>query len=246
MGRFDGTVSLVSGGARGMGAEHVRGLVAEGGKVVFGDVLVDEGKTLADELGDAVRFVELDVTQAEDWERAVAAADELGGPISLLVNNAGILAMGDIDTMSEADFRKVIDVNLVGVFLGMQAAIPSLRSAGGGTIINVSSTAGLMGYGGLGAYVASKWGVRGITKSAAMELGKDGIRVMSVHPGPIKTPMIDDVPDAVFASQPIARAGEPSEVTKLVLFLAADATYSTGSEFVVDGGQVLGPTVDLG
>lgn len=245
MGRFDGTVALISGGARGMGASHVRGLVAEGARVVFGDVLEEECKALETELGDAVRFVSLDVTKDGDWKNAVATAEAEYGPINLLVNNAGIVAYGAVDEMEPDEFRRVIDINLTGTFLGMHYAVPSMRKAGGGAIINISSTAGLMGYATIAAYGASKWGVRGMTKAAAMELGKDNIRVMSIHPGPIRTPMTEGMGDELTAAQPIARFGEPEEVTKLLMFMAADATYSTGSEWVVDGGAVLGPVIDI-
>jgi 3alpha(or 20beta)-hydroxysteroid dehydrogenase len=245
MSRFTNTVALISGGARGMGASHTRALVAEGAKVVIGDVLVDEGEALAKELGASAKFVKLDVTQEADWEAAVVAAEDLGGPVNLLVNNAGIVGFGAIADMPLEDFERVIDINLVGVFLGMKHAAPSMKRAGGGAIINISSTAGMMGYANIAAYVASKWAVRGITKAAAMELGRDGIRVVSVHPGPIRTPMTDGMGDELTATQPIARYGEPEEVTKLVLFLAADATFSTGSEFVVDGGALLGPLAPI-
>ncbi|MBW6455193.1 MAG: SDR family oxidoreductase [Trueperaceae bacterium] len=241
MSRFENTVALISGGARGMGASHVRALVAEGAKVVIGDILADEGEALAKELGAAARFVKLDVTKEADWQAAVTAAEELGGPVNLLVNNAGIVGFGGVTETSLEDFERVIDINLVGVFLGMKHAAPAMKRAGGGAIINISSTAGMMGYANIAAYVASKWGVRGITKAAAMELGRDGIRVVSIHPGPIRTPMTQGMGDEMTATQPIARFGEPEEVTKLVLFLAADATYSTGSEFIVDGGALLGP-----
>jgi 3alpha(or 20beta)-hydroxysteroid dehydrogenase len=245
MSRFANTVALISGGARGMGASHTRALVAEGAKVVIGDVLTDEGEALAKELGAAAKFVRLDVTQEADWQAAVAAAEALGGPVNLLVNNAGIVGFGAVTDMALEDFERVIDINLVGVFLGMKHAAPSMKRAGGGAIINISSTAGMMGYANISAYVASKWAVRGITKAAAMELGRDGIRVVSVHPGPIRTPMTDGMGDELTATQPIARYGEPEEVTKLVLFLAADATFSTGSEFVVDGGALLGPLAPI-
>ncbi|MGF1596290.1 MAG: glucose 1-dehydrogenase [Acidimicrobiales bacterium] len=247
MARFDGTVALVSGGARGMGAAHARALVAEGGSVVLGDILDDEGKAVADELGDAATYVHLDVTSSDDWQAAVDAAERAYGPVGLLINNAGIVSFGPVTTMTPDEFRRVIDINLTGVFLGMHHTIPSLRHAGGGVIVNISSTAGMMGYANIGAYTASKWGVRGLTKSAAMELGRDGIRVVSVHPGPIATPMTAGLDDdgALTSTQPIPRMGEPEEVTKLVLFLAADATYSTGSEFVVDGGALLGPVMPL-
>ena len=245
MGRFDGWVALVSGGARGMGASHVRGLVGEGAKVVFGDILDDEGKALAEELGDSAHYLHLNVTRDDDWKMAVAAAEEAFGPISLLVNNAGIVAFGAVDEMDPDEFRRVIDINLTGVFLGMHYTVPSLRKAGGGAIINISSTAGLMGYATISAYGASKWGVRGMTKAAAMELGGDNIRVMSIHPGPIRTPMTADMGDELTAAQPIKRFGKPEEVTKLLMFMAADATFSTGSEWIVDGGAVLGPVIDI-
>ncbi len=245
MARFENTVAIVTGGARGMGASHVRGLVAEGAKVVFGDILDEEGKNLEEELGDPSLYVHLDVTQPSQWADAVSTTEKLFGPVDLLVNNAGIVAFGPIDKMAPEEFRRVIDINLFGTFLGMQEVIPSMRRAGKGVIINISSTAGLMGYANIGAYTASKWGVRGLTKAAAMELGTDGIRVVSVHPGPIRTPMTDGIGDEMCQTQPIKRFGEPEEVTRLVLFLAAEATYSTGSEFVVDGGAVLGPVFDL-
>lgn len=246
MGRFDGRVALISGGARGMGAEHVRALVAEGARVVFGDVLDDEGKALAAALGDAVRYVHLDVTDEEQWNGAVALAEEAFGPVGLLVNNAGIVVFGTVADMDPAAFRHVVEVNLTGVYLGMHAAIPSLRRAGDGVIVNISSTAGMMGYAGINAYVASKWGVRGLTKAAAMELAPDGIRVVSIHPGPVRTPMTAGLGDGLIAGQAIPRMGEPEEVTKLLLFLAADATFSTGSEWIADGGALLGPIAAVG
>jgi 3alpha(or 20beta)-hydroxysteroid dehydrogenase len=245
MSKFANTVALISGGSRGMGAGHARALVAEGAKVVIGDVLVAEGEALEKELGAAVKFVKLDVTQEADWQAAVAAAEALGGPLNLLVNNAGIVGFGAITDMSKEDFERVMDINLLGVFLGMKHAAPSMKRAGGGAIINISSTAGMMGYANISAYVASKWAVRGITKAAAMEFGRDGIRVVSIHPGPIRTPMTDGMGDELVASQAIARYGEPEEVTKLILFLAADATFSTGSEFVIDGGALLGPLAPI-
>lgn len=245
MARFDGTVALVSGGARGMGAAHVRGLAAEGSKVVFGDILDDEGRRLQEEVGGSVRYVHLDVTKDDDWEAAIAVAENEYGPIGLLVNNAGIVSYGAVDVMDPDEFRRVIDINLIGTFLGMHYAVPSLRKAGGGAIINISSTAGLMGYATIAAYGASKWGVRGMTKAVAMELGGDNIRVMSIHPGPIRTPMTAGMGEELTMAQPIRRFGEPEEVTKMLMFMAADATYSTGSEWVIDGGAVLGPVLDI-
>lgn len=241
MARFENTMSLVSGGARGIGAAVARGLVAEGGKVVVADVLDEEGRALVEELGDAATFVHLDVTREDDWRHAVEIAEAFGGPLTLLANNAGILGFGAIEAMPTADFERVLDVNVLGVFLGMKHAVPSLRRAGGGTIVNTSSTAGMMGYANLSAYVASKWGVRGMTKTAAMELAPDGIRVFSVHPGPIATPMTEGMGDELTKAQPIPRYGTPEEVARMFLFLAAEATFSTGTEFMVDGGAVLGP-----
>jgi 3alpha(or 20beta)-hydroxysteroid dehydrogenase len=240
MGSMDATVAIVSGGARGMGAEHVRGLVAAGARVVFGDVLDDEGAALAAEVGDAARYVHLDVTSEDDWNAAVALAESTFGPVGALVNNAGIVTWNTIEAMSLDDWRRTIDINLTGVWLGMHCVIPSMKRAGGGAIVNISSTAGLQGYGNIGAYVASKWGVRGLTKTAALELGPAGIRVNSVHPGPIRTPMTAGLADDLSLAQPIPRKGEPAEVTALVLFLLTDATYSTGHEFVIDGGAAVG------
>ena len=245
MGRFEGQCALVTGGARGIGAACVEGLAREGARVLAADVLRDEGEQLAERLGDAVEFAHLDVTSEEDWIRAVGQAEDWSGPIDHLVNNAGILGYGTVEDIEPAAFRHIIDVNLFGTFLGMHFVIPSMRRAGGGAIVNVSSTAGMMGYAQIGAYVASKWGVRGLTKSAALETGRDGIRVMSVHPGPIATPMTDGLGGEVTSSQPIPRFGTTDEVAKLVAYLLADATFSTGSEFVVDGGALLGPVVDL-
>lgn len=243
--RFENRTAIVTGGARGIGAATVRQIVAEGGNVVIGDVLDVEGKELSEELGDRTHFVHLDVTLPEAWEAAVATTTETYGPIHILVNNAGVLAQGPIADGSPDEFRRVIDINLTGVYLGMRAVVPSMREAGGGSIVNLSSTAGLQGYAYLGAYVASKWGVRGLTKAAALELGPTGIRVNSVHPGPIETPMTAGIDAEVAASQPIGRFGQPEEISRLICFLASDdASYSTGSEFVADGGQVTGAVIE--
>ncbi|MGY1782594.1 SDR family NAD(P)-dependent oxidoreductase [Geodermatophilus sp. SYSU D01036] len=249
MGRLDDRTVLVSGGARGIGAAVARAVVAEGGRVVVGDVLDDDAAKVVTELGeDRARAVHLDVTDAGQWRAAVAAAESAFGPVGVLVNNAGIVRWGAIADLDPAVWQTVLDVNLTGVFLGTQAAIPSLRRAGGGSIVNISSTAGLEAYAALSAYVASKWGVRGLTKAAALELARDGIRVNSVHPGPIRTPMTEShdpvqeaMRDRMLAVMPIPRMGEPAEVAALVVFLACDdSSFSTGSEFVVDGGTVTG------
>jgi 3alpha(or 20beta)-hydroxysteroid dehydrogenase len=240
---MDGAVAIVSGGARGMGESHVRGLVAAGARVVFGDVLDSEGAALAADLGDAARYLHLDVTSEDDWNAAVALAESEFGPVSALVNNAGIVTWNTIEKMSLADWQRTIDINLTGVWLGLHTVLPSMKRAGGGAIVNISSTAGLQGFGNIGAYVASKWGVRGLTKTAALEFGQYGIRVNSVHPGPIRTPMTAGLADDLSLAQPIPRKGEPEEVTALVLFLLTDATYSTGHEFVIDGGAAAGSFV---
>lgn len=240
MGKLDGKVAVVTGGARGIGASIARLFVAEGAAVVIADRLESEGKTLAAELGDAARFASLDVADEAQWQAVMDLAARELGAVGILVNNAGIVEFGTIEEQSPQEFQHVLDVNLVGPWMGMHAAVPSLRRAGGGVVINVSSTAGLMGYSNLGAYVASKWGLRGLTKTAALELAPDGIRVCSIHPGPIRTPMTAQFDDTMTAAQPIARFGEPEEVAKMALFVAADATYSTGCEFVVDGGATVG------
>ncbi len=242
---LNGVVALVTGAARGMGAEHVRGLVKAGAKVVATDVLDADGAALVAELGDAVVYRHLDVTSADEWTKVVADTEATLGPIGVLVNNAGIVTFGPVDETPPDVWQRTIDINLTGVWMGLHHVVPSMKRAGGGAIVNISSTAGLQGYANLGAYVASKWGVRGLTKTAALELGGFGIRVNSIHPGPIRTPMIAGLPDDMAAMQPIARVGEPAEVTALLMFLLQDATYSTGHEFVVDGGAIIGQVTPI-
>ena len=238
MGRVNEKVALISGGARGMGAEHARALVAEGAKVVIGDILDEEGKALADEIGDAARYVHLDVTAAEEWEAAVATAVNEFGKLNVLVNNAGIVALGQIGKFDMEKWQKVIDVNLTGTFLGMQACVEAMKAAGGGSIINVSSIEGIRGAVMVHPYVASKWAVRGLTKSAALELGPHQIRVNSIHPGFIRTPMTKHFPDNMLTI-PLGRPGQSEEVSTFVVFLASDESrYATGAEFVIDGGLV--------
>lgn len=240
---LDGVVALVTGAARGMGAEHVRGLARAGALVVATDVLDDDGMALVEEVGDAVVYRHLDVTSDSDWSDVVGVTEASLGPIGVLVNNAGIVTWGSISDMMPDDWRRTIDINLTGTWLGMHTVAPSMQRAGGGAIVNISSTAGLQGYANLGAYVASKWGVRGLTKTAAIELGPSGIRVNSIHPGPIRTPMTDGLALEMLRGQPIPRIGEPAEVTAMLLFILQEATYSTGHEFVIDGGTVIGQTV---
>ncbi|WP_067829016.1 glucose 1-dehydrogenase [Nocardia inohanensis] len=239
MGRVDTKVVIVTGGARGMGAAFARKLVSEGAKVVIADVLVDEGAALAAELGDGALFQALDVTDENAWNDVVSTAEAKFGPVSGLVNNAGIVHVDPIEKLSEADYRKVIDVNQVGVFLGMKAVVGSMRRAGVGSIVNISSTGGLIGYSNILGYVASKWAVRGMTKTAAQELASDNIRANSVHPGIVATEMVatSERSASIAKNQPIARPGTPEELANLVLFLISDeSSYSTGSEFIADGG----------
>ena len=238
MGRVDDKVALISGGAQGMGEAHARMLVAEGAKVVIGDILDDKGKALADDLGEAARYVHLDVTQPDDWKAAVSTAVDEFGKLNVLVNNAGTVALGPLKTHDLKKWQQVLDVNLTGTFLGMQAVIDSMEAAGGGSIINISSIEGLRGAPWVHGYVASKWGVRGLTKSAALELAPQKIRVNSIHPGFIRTPMTKHLPDDMVMA-PLGRPGTPEEVATFVLFLASDeSSFATGAEFVMDGGLV--------
>jgi 3alpha(or 20beta)-hydroxysteroid dehydrogenase len=242
-GRLDGKVALVTGGARGMGAAEVRRLHDDGASVVAADILDDDGKALADSLGDRARYVHLDVTSEESWTSVVEQTErELGG-LHILVNNAGILKFNAVADIPVEEFRQVLEVNLIGSFLGMKAAIPAMKRAGGGSIVNISSTEGLAGTLFCGAYTASKFGVRGLTKVAAIEYGGDKIRVNSVHPGGIDTPMTRAVMDEdgrkYVASKVsgLKRMGSPEEVADVVAFLASEESrYCTGAEFVVDGG----------
>ncbi|MFW5641190.1 MAG: SDR family oxidoreductase [Roseicyclus sp.] len=236
---------IVTGGARGIGAATARLLAAEGAQVMLTDVLDDEGEAAAAEIGGGALYRHLDVTDAQAWAEAVAAAEEAFGGVNALFNNAGIVHFASVVDCAPDDFRRVLDINLTGVFLGIRASAPAIARSGGGTIVNTSSTAGLQGYGGLAAYVASKWGVRGITKAAALDLAPDGIRVLSLHPGPIRTPMTDDLGDEVAGAQPIPRFGEPEEVARMARFMFREATYSTGSEFTIDGGAVTGQVLDF-
>ena len=249
MGRLDGKVALITGGARGMGKSHVRHFVAEGARVVFGDVRDDQGRYVAAGLGEqSCRYIHHDVTTEDDWAAAVALAAEAFGRLDVLVNNAGILTFAPIAEMPLADFRRVLEVNAVGCWLGMKAVIDPMTRAGGGSIVNISSIEGFTGAAGLSAYSASKFAIRGMTKVAAAELAQFGIRVNSVHPGGVLTRMIVESAgarsdsEAFLRSMPLGRFAEPVEISRLVAYLASDeSSYSTGSEFVADGGLLAGP-----
>ncbi len=247
MGRLERAVALITGGSRGQGEAEARLFASEGAKVMIADVLDAEGSKVAAEIGGAARYVHLDVSQEADRQRAVVETVDAFGKLDVLVNNAGIVRTGLLESMSLESYMEVVNVNQVGAFLGMKAVVASMRDAGGGSIVNISSSAGLEGVEGVVGYVATKWALRGMTKTAALELGQYGIRVNSVHPGGVDTPMLsgDELAGAdqgaAFASQPITRVGRPEEIARLVLFLASDeASYSTGSEFTADGGRMAG------
>ena len=242
MGKLDGKVALVTGGAKGMGATHCAALAAEGAFVVVCDVLDELGTAVANEIGGI--YLHLDVTSESDWTTAVAATQKEFGPIDILVNNAGVVGLGRVDTTELDEWNRIIGINLTGTFLGIRSCAESMKKAGSGVIVNISSTAGLVGYCDMSAYVASKWGVRGLTKSAALDLGRFNIRVVSIHPGIIETDMASGLAIS-FKRQAIPRIGQSEEVAKLMLYLVTEASYSTGSEFVVDGGQTLGQVYDL-
>ena len=246
MARLAGKVAIVTGGARGMGEATVRLLVEEGARVLIGDVLDDPGQALANELGDSAAYKHLDVSQKSDWLSAVQVVEQLG-PLSVLVNNAAIIFQKTIADTTEEDFMKIVSVNQLGVFLGMQSVFPSLKANGGGSIINVSSIDGLQSKNSLVAYSSTKWAVRGMTKAAAMEMGKFNIRVNSVHPGGIYTAMhgsdfiSQEDADKFYQNHAIPRVGLPREVAALTAFLASDeAGYITGQTISVNGGMYMG------
>lgn len=247
---LSGKVALISGAARGQGAAEAQLFAQLGARVIVADVLEKEGRALADSIGTNASFVALDVSSRESWLAAIAHGVARFGDISVLVNNAGITRTGMIESMPEEAYMEVIRINQLGCFLGMQTIIPTMRSAGGGSIINISSMSAMIGMAGVSAYVASKWAIRGMTKSAALELGRDNIRVNSVHPGAIDTAMInapefDGVDKAAMVRDlPVPRLGESIDVAKTVAFLASDASsYCSGAEYIVDGGYLAGTPV---
>ncbi|MFD2868367.1 3-alpha-hydroxysteroid dehydrogenase [Kurthia sp. 3B1D] len=240
MARLEGKVAIITGAAQGMGAAHAKLFIEEGAKVVLTDLNEEKGQQTAAELGDNAIFVKQNVTSEEDWKSVVDKAVEAFGKVDVLVNNAGITMAKSILDMTLSDYRKIVEINQVSVFLGIKAVAPAMIEGGKGSIVNISSMNGLVG--GAVGYTDTKFAVRGITKAAALELSRKGIRVNSVHPGVIATPMVvqEDTKAAVeeFSKHiPIGRVAEPSEVSNLVLYLASDeSSYSTGSEFVIDGG----------
>lgn len=243
MTRFQGKVVLISGGARGQGAAEARMLVAEGAKVVIGDVLEEEGRSLAAELGAAAVFIRHDVVEEAEWTRAVEAAEKLGG-LHGLVNNAGIFIPRTLLETDVALFDRLYRINQLGCFLGMKAVVGAMQRSGGGSIVNISSVAGLRGIPSAFGYTATKWALRGMTKAAAIDLAPRRIRVNSVHPGPIDTDMLkirSDEENARRVQQvPMKRMGTSEEVARLVLYLLSDeSAYVTGAEMAVDGGVSL-------
>jgi 3alpha(or 20beta)-hydroxysteroid dehydrogenase len=240
-GRLQGRVALITGGARGQGAAEAKLFAQEGAAVAVADVLDEDGRTIAAAAGGS--YHHLDVTDEAAWQAVVAEVVAQHGPISVLVNNAGIYFNESILKMDLVDYRRVIDVNQIGVFLGMKTVGAVMSEAGTGSIVNISSVAGIRGAQGSGAYAASKFAVRGMTKVAAREFARFGVRVNSIHPGAIETPMLQQVPGMdgdpgrMLSGIPLRRIAEPEEVARMALFLASDeASYSTGSEFIIDGG----------
>lgn len=242
MGRLDNKVAIVTGGAQGQGAGIVRSFVAEGAQVAIADIAKDEGQALADELGDAAHFVSHDVSDPASWESLVEDAGERFGPVTVLANNAGILRFGEIKNASLEDTELMWRVNQLGTFLGMQAVRSSMVRAGGGSIINASSVEGLAGMPSCTGYAATKWAIRGMTKCAALELGPKGIRVNSVHPGMIDTPMTrafagEEGMEWAGSKVALQRVGTAEDVAGVYVFLASDESgYCTGGEFACDGG----------
>lgn len=247
MNRLKDKVAIVTGGARGMGAATVRLFVEEGAAVVIADVLEAEGRKLADELGERAAFVHHDVTDERSWQSLIERSNAAFGQIDVLVNNAGVLLFKTIADTSRAEFERVININLVGCFLGTRMVGAQMTANGRGSIVNISSADGMKAANGLGAYCASKWAVRGFSKVAAMEFGHKGVRVNSVHPGGIDTVMGNPYAQEKtevnkrYTMVPMQRVGDPSEVAYTSLFLASnESSYLCGAEIAVDGGMLTG------
>ncbi|MCH2171034.1 glucose 1-dehydrogenase [Myxococcota bacterium] len=245
MGRLEAKTAIVTGAAQGMGASHARRLIAEGANVVLTDVQDDAASALADELGERARFVHQDVTSEADWDAVISAARDFSG-LDVLINNAAIHHTALIEEESEDRLRRMLEVNVIGTWWGIKKAIAPMSDSGGGSIVNISSVAGTRGIPAHGSYGASKWAVRGLTKVAANELGTQGIRVNSIHPGGIAAtgmfsdPTSDKEAEERRVAVPLRRAGEVEEVSDLVVFLASDASsYITGTEHIIDGGLTI-------
>lgn len=245
MQRFQNKVVIITGAAQGMGLAHARGFHSEGASVVLTDIS-DAGAGAARALGDRALFVRMDVASATDWTDCIIETERAFGPVSTLINNAALITNGTLEQCAPETLSRTLEVNLLGPMLGIRAAAPSMRKAGGGSIVNVSSAAGLIGVATYPAYAATKWGLRGLTKTAALDLGRDNIRVNSVHPGVIGNgeAQQSEIIHKIVQKYPIQRPGLLDEVTRMVLFVASDdASYSTGQEFVCDGGQCAGEYV---
>lgn len=244
---MDGKVVIITGGARGMGAATSRVFAGAGAKVAIVDVLDEAGAALVSELGGSTRFYHLDVTSEAEWASVVMKVESDLGPVDALINNAGVLHFASLLETSLADYERVLRINLVGEFLGIKAVGPGMVARGRGAIVNISSVDGMKGANGLAAYASSKWGVRGLTKVAAMELGHKGVRVNSVHPGGVDTVMSNfsaaprEEVNKQYGNVPLQRIGGPEEIARASLFLASDdASYIHGAELVVDGGMIVG------
>ncbi|MEZ0106078.1 3alpha(or 20beta)-hydroxysteroid dehydrogenase [Catenulispora sp. EB89] len=246
MGKLDGRVVLITGAARGQGAEEARLFASEGARVVVADVLEDLGHQVAKEIGDAARFVRLDVTDEAQWTAAADFAEAEFGKLDGLINNAGILRFNKIEKTSVEEYMQVVTVNQVGVFLGLHVCLPRIRAAGGGTVVNTASIDGLAGMAYLGSYVSTKFAVRGLTRVAALEAAPT-VRVNCICPGGVHTPMVTELmpedadPDAGYSGIPLKRVGTANEIAKAALFLTSDdSSYCTGADFVLDGGALAG------
>ena len=251
-GRLAGKVALITGGAQGIGEGIARVFAEHGAKVIIADIQIDRGQKVAEKLGQSAQFVQLDVCDEAGWQRTIAAVMEQHRCLDILVNNAGSGIAGPIEKTALADHRRIVDLNLDAVWLGIRSAVPAMSASGGGSIINISSIDGLVGVTNLSSYVATKFAVTGMTRSLAIELGNRNIRVNSIHPGIIETPLVGPAGsparkrlDQAIARQPIQRMGQPRDIGYAALFFASDeSAYCTGASLVVDGGHIAGPYRD--